>query len=107
MKKITLMTLFCCLALFNIQVLADEIKEAEISSQQLKLSKDGTGIIKLRDCDKDGCKNMLVKVTQATKGVLNGVEMNLLRAKSLSRPGFVGLLYSRETKEALSIGFTQ
>ncbi len=107
MKKFTLMVLFCGLALFNVQVLADELREAEVSSQQLRLSKDGTGVIKVLNCNKGTCKNTLVKITQATKGVLNGVEMGLLQAKSLSRPGFVGLAYSANTKEVLTIGFTQ
>lgn len=105
MKKLTLMLLFCGLALFDIQVLADELRDVEFSSADLRLSRDGTGVIKVLNCDKGVCKKILVKVTPATKGVLDGVEMDLLQAKSLSRPGISGLVYSVDTREVLKIGF--
>ena len=107
MKKITLIIMLFGLALFDIQVLADEVREAEIPSQLLRLSNDGTGVIKVPNCDKNGCKNILVKVTQSTKGVLDGLEMGLLQAKNLSRPGFVSLMYFANSKEALAVGFTR
>ena len=104
------MLLFCGLALFDTQVLADEIREAEIFTGDLRLSKDGTGVIKVLYCDtvdQGVCKNTLVKITRKTKGALDGIEMGLLEAKSLSRPGISGLVYSAETKEVLQIGFTR
>ncbi len=107
MKKLTLMILFFGLVLFDIQVMAEGIREAEISTGDLRLAKDGTGVIKVLQCDKGVCKSILVKITQATRGTLDGIEMGLLEAKSLSRPGFSGLAYSVDTKEALAIGFTR
>jgi len=106
MKKHILIITTCLLVSFNTNVLADDYLEAEINSREIKLSKDGTGVIKFRQCDNNNnCKNVLVSITQETKGVLNGVEMGLLQAKKLSMPGFVGLLYKRDSKEAVSIGF--
>jgi len=106
MKKQILIITTCLLVSFNTHVLAGDYLETEIDSREIKLSKDGTGIIKFRQCDNNAkCKNVLVSITPETKGVLNGVEMGLLQAKKLSMPGFVGLLYKRDSKEAVSIGF--
>jgi hypothetical protein len=105
MKKLTLMALFCGLVLFGAQVVADGFGEAEVFSSQMRLSKDGTGLIKVINCYKNDCKKTLVTITQSTIGVLDGVEMGVLQAKKLSRPGIVALVYSAKTKEAVRIGF--
>jgi len=110
MKKLTLMVLFFGLALFDIQVMAEEIREAEFASEDLRLAKDGTGVIKVLYCDiadQGVCKKTLVNITLATRGVLDGVDMSLLQAKSLSRPGFSSLVYSADTKKVLTIGFSR
>ena len=107
MKKYFLIFTTCMLVLFNINVRADTYVEAEIHSQQLRLSKDGTGIAKFIQCANDKCENVLVSITPATKGVLNGVEMDLLQAKASSRPGFVGMVYERDSKKVVTIGFSK
>ncbi len=105
MKKLTLMVLFCGLVLFDAQVLADSFDEVEVFSSQMRLSKDGTGLINVINCHKNDCKKTLVTITKSTIGVLDGVEMGVLQAKKLSRLGMVVLVYSTETKKAVRIGF--
>ena len=105
MKKFILIITACLVALFTINVLAEEILgEAEIPGSLLRISEDGTGIIKFRQCDK--CKNILVKITPATRAYLNGVEMSVLQARERSKPGFIGFQFTLDSKEVRTIGFT-
>lgn len=110
MKKFILIITTCLVALFNINVLAEEILaeetlgEAEIPGSLVRISKDGTGIIKFSQCD--GCKIILVKITPATRAYLNGVEMSVLQAWKRSKPGFIGFQFTLDSKEVRTIGFT-
>ncbi len=109
MKKIILIITACTLVLFNINVSAKKsaepeiLGEAEIPSSLLRISKDGTGIIKFRQCDE--CKMILVKVTPATIFYLNGNKISAAQAKKLSRPGFIGIQYTLDSNEVRTIGF--
>jgi len=109
MKKIILMAMTCLFVLFNINVLAEKtgkpeiLGEAEIPGRLIKMSKDGTGIIKFSKCG--DCEIILVKITATTKFYLNGVEISALQAKKLSKPGFVGMQYTLDSKEVRTIGF--
>ena len=46
---------------------------------QIKLSKDGTGIIKGIKCE--GCDFKYVKITPKSKASINGVDVNILEAR--------------------------
>jgi hypothetical protein len=51
----------------------------EIGQLKIKQTSDGTGIIKNVSCR--GCDFQFVKITRDTKVIVNGVEVNLLRAR--------------------------
>ncbi len=103
MKKLIVVMGVCLLLAFNGQAHAEDLKEAEISTEQIKLSKDGTGIIKFKPCGK--CKQVLVKITPATKAYLNGEVINILEAKSRFNERAVGLLYMANSNVARAIYF--
>jgi len=109
MKKIILITTVCLLVFFNINASAKKsakpeiLGEAEISGRLIRMSEDGTGIVRFKQCG--DCKVILVKITAATKFYLNGTEISALQAKKMSMPGFVGMQYTLDTKEVRSIGF--
>jgi hypothetical protein len=52
----------------------------EISELSIKLSNDGTGIIKDDGCI--GCDFNFVKITKNSKATISGVEVNILEARS-------------------------
>ncbi|HHJ35675.1 MAG TPA: hypothetical protein ENJ87_07905 [Gammaproteobacteria bacterium] len=103
MKKIILFVTICLMSLSSTQLLAGDLEEAEIFSGWLKITKDGTGIVKFKPCDK--CNSILVRITASTKTYLNGTEIGLLKAMARTKPGFISLQYSPDNKEARTIGF--
>jgi len=67
---------------------------------KIKLSKDGTGIIQDVVCT--GCNFKFVKITRDTKAYKDGVEVNLLEARSQTgRPALVS--FNPETREVQAI----
>ncbi len=108
MKKIILIATACLLVLFNVNVSAEKsgkpevLGEAEIPGSLIRMSKDGTGIIKFSKCG--DCKTILVKVTAATRFYLNGNEISASQMRKLSKPGFVGIQYTLDSKEVRTIG---
>lgn len=108
MKKFILIATACLLILSNVSASAKEseksevLGEAEIPSSLIRMSKDGTGIIKLSKCG--DCKEVLVKVTAATKFYLNGNEISASQMRKLPKRGFVGIQYTLDSKEVRTIG---
>ena len=66
---------------FSLNVFAEEqpFQVFEAFHLQIKLSKDGTGIVKGIDCQ--GCDYKFVKITPDSKATVNGVEVNILEAR--------------------------
>ena len=74
-----LMLVFLVLSL---NVFAEEMPflVAEESNLQIKLSRDGTGIVKGVTCN--GCDFKYVRITSNSKATANGVEVNILEART-------------------------
>ncbi len=108
MKKFILITTACLLILFNVNASAKKsekpevLGEAEVPGSLIRMSKDGTGIIKFSKCG--DCKKILVKVTAATKFYLNGNEISASQMRELPKRGFAGIQYTLDSKEVRTIG---
>ena len=72
----------------------------EISELKIKQSNDGTGIIKDVSCP--GCDYQFVKITAKTKVFVNGVEVNVLRARERAG-GQAFIEFDRDTAEVKHI----
>lgn len=81
-KKLNINYLLMFLLLtFSLNVFAEEMPflVAEEFNLQIKLSKDGTGIVKGITCN--GCNFNFVRITSNSKATANGVEVNVLEAR--------------------------
>lgn len=111
MKKIILVTMACLLVFFNINASAEKTQkpeilgEAEISAHLIRMSEDGTGIIKFRQCG--DCEIVLVTITAATRFYLNGDSISASQARKVPKHGFVGMQYALDSKEVRTIGYTK
>lgn len=67
--------------LFSLNVFAEEapFRVVEEFNLQIKLSNDGTGIVKGIKCY--GCDFNFVRITPLSKATANGVEVNILEAR--------------------------
>ena len=67
--------------LFSLNVFAEEypFRVAEEFKLKIKLSNDGTGIVKGITCY--GCDFNFVRITSNSKATANGVEVNILEAR--------------------------
>ena len=80
------------------------LSELELSSLTMKLSNDGTGIIKKVTCG--GCDYNFVKITKNTKAYVNGVNVDLFRARE--RAGMpVFIQFVRSTGEVMAIHWSE
>ncbi len=71
---------------------------------QIKLSNDGTGIIKNVTCG--GCDYKIGKITKNTKAYVNGVDVDLFRARD--RAGKMVLIqFVRSTGEVMAIRWSE
>lgn len=72
------------LFVFSLNVFAEEapFQVFEAFHLQIKLSKDGTGIIKGIECQ--GCDYKFVKITADSKATVNGVAVDIQAAKRRS-----------------------
>jgi hypothetical protein len=68
------------------------------------LSKDGTGIIKDVGCK--GCDFNFVKITRNSKATVNGVEVNILEARSRARKGAM-VSFNPNTREVQYIRWSE
>lgn len=78
------------LLIFSINVSAEEapFKVFETHSLGIKLSEDGTGIVKGIKCK--ACDFSVVKITANSKASIKGVEVNILQARErANKPGMV------------------
>ena len=76
----------------------------EISDLKIKQSNDGSGIIREIACG--DCGYQIVKITSATKVIVNGVGVNLLRARE--RAGQEAYIeFDRETAEVKYIYWSE
>jgi len=82
--------LICALLMFSLNVSAEvaPFKVFETHSLGIKMSRDGTGIVKGIKCK--GCDFSVVKITANSKASIKGVEVNILRARERAgKPGMV------------------
>ena len=76
----------------------------EIGELKIKQTNDGSGIIKDVSCR--GCDYQFVKITADTKVIVNGVEVNLLRARE--RAGQSAYIeFDKETAEVKHIYWSE
>ena len=73
------------------------LKELEVDGLKIKLSRDGTGIIKNESCSDCGDSRYL-KITKNTKAGRNGVEIDIQQAKKRAGKS-VGISYDPQTQE--------
>lgn len=80
-KIITNRSLMLLLLVLSLNVFAEEMPflVAEEFNLQIKLSRDGTGIVKGITCN--GCDFKYVRITSNSKATANGVEVNILEAR--------------------------
>ena len=80
------------------------LAELELPSLAIKLSNDGTGIIKKVTCG--GCDYNFGKITRNTKAYVNGVNVDLLRARERAgKPVFIQFV--RSTGEIMFIRWSE
>jgi len=72
-------------------------KELEVDGLKIKLSRDGTGIVKNESCSDCGASRFL-KITKNTKAGRNGVEIDIQQAKKRAGKS-VGISYDPQTQE--------
>ena len=86
------------LLMFSFNVLAEEMpfKVFETDTSNVKLSNDGTGIVKDIYCE--GCDFNMVKITKNSKASINGVDVGILEARSQAGE-FVMVSFNPETQE--------
>jgi hypothetical protein len=73
------------------------LKELEVDGLKIKLSKDGTGIIKNESCSDCGDSRYL-KITKNTQAARNGVVIDIQQAKKRAGKS-VGISYDPQTRE--------
>lgn len=80
-----------------INVYAEEpFRVIETISAQVRLSNDGTGIVKNVHCY--GCDFNLVKITKNSKATSKGVEVNILEVRKLNN-ALIMVSFNPETQE--------
>ena len=90
-----LMLLFLVLS-FNVFAETAPFKVVEMDSLSIKLSNDGTGIVKNIKCN--GCDFNFVRITTNSKASIQGTEVNILQARE--RAGkFVMVSFNPVTQE--------
>ena len=90
-----LILLFLVLS-FNIFAETEPFKVIETGSLAIKLSRDGTGIVKNIKCD--GCDFNFVRITRNSKASIQGKEVNIMQARE--RAGkFAMVSFNPETQE--------
>ena len=101
-KKITNKTTNCFLMFLlmfcSFSLVAEEMpfKVFETESLSIKLSNDGTGIVKGIRCD--GCDFKFVRITENSKASKDGVEVSIMEARGLAGK-FVMVSFNPETQE--------
>jgi len=91
---------------FSLNVFAEKapFKVFETESLSIKLSNDGTGIVKGIKCS--GCNFKFVKITPASKASINGDDVSILEAKN--RAGkFAMVSFNPETQEVQYIRWSE
>jgi hypothetical protein len=94
-KNIFLMLM---LVVISVNCYAEQVpfKVVEIASLSIKLSKDGTGIVKNIRCK--GCSFNFVKITKNSKASVQGAEVSILEARN--RAGKQAMVsFTPETQE--------
>ena len=105
MKQLSMILLFAPLFIAGVVNAAQPTpSELEISSLKMKLSNDGTGIIKNVRCG--GCDYNFGKITENTKAYVNGVNVSLFRARERAeKPVFIQFV--RSTGEIVAIRWSE
>ncbi len=90
--------LMLLLLMFSFNVLAEKMpfKVFETDTSNVRLSADGTGIVKDVYCE--GCDFNMVKITKNSKASINGVDVGILEARSQAGE-FVMVSFNPETQE--------
>ncbi len=97
MKTINrLLTLFIFMFSLNVFAEVEPFRVTEIESSKIRLSKDGTGIVKDIECS--GCDFNIVKITTASKASKLGVEVSIFEVRDL-RNEVVMVSFDPNTRE--------
>lgn len=94
------------LLIFSLSALAEELpfRVIETGSLSIKLSNDGTGVVKDIHCNR--CDFNYVKITPASKASINGDEVSILEARK--RAGkFAMVSFNPETQEVQYIRWSE
>lgn len=105
-KVITVRFLMLLVVAFSLNALAEEapFRVFETESLSIKLSNDGTGIVKDIHCS--GCDFNYVKITPASKASVNGNELSIMEARK--RAGkFAMVSFNPETQEVQYIRWSE
>ena len=97
-KKIINRFLVLLLMFFSLGLFAEEMpfRVVELGALGIKLSNDGTGIVKGIHCE--GCDFNFVKITANSKASIDGVDVSIFEARG--RAGkFVMVSFNPETQE--------
>lgn len=103
MKNLYVFLKVITISLCAFSVQAADFEEAEVYRENIKVSSDGTGVIKNPACS--GCDVRLVSVTENTKVFLRGQELGVNAALRLSKAPVAVIHFSLDTKEVLTIRF--
>ena len=97
-KKIINRFFMLLLMFFSLNLLAEEMpfRVVELGALSIKLSDDGTGIVKGIHCE--GCDFNFVRITSSSKASKGGVEVNIMEARGQAGK-FVMVSFNPETQE--------
>lgn len=97
-KKIINRILMLLLMLFSLNVAAEKAPfyVVELGALSIKLSNDGTGIVKGIHCE--GCDFNFVRITANSKASKDGVEVSIMEARGQAGK-FVMVSFNPETQE--------
>ena len=105
-NRITHRLLILSVFFFSFNALAEEapFRVFETESLSIKLSNDGTGIVKDIHCS--GCDFNYVRITPASKASINGTDVSIMQARK--RAGkFVMVSFNPETQEVQYIRWSE
>jgi hypothetical protein len=91
-----LLMLFILMFSFNVSAEVEPFVVTELESSNIKLAKDGTGIVKGIECS--DCDFNYVRITPSSRATMQGVEVSILEVRNLVNR-VVMVSYNPETRE--------
>ena len=100
--KVSRILLISSLLLAAGHIHAQQLEEAEIPGNLIRLSGDGTGIAKFKQCD--SCETIIASINKNTKTYVNGKEVYRSEGRVLPK-GFVSIEFDKSSNVVTAIRY--